>query len=155
MTPRANGARKEDRTQPWKETMGRHPHNVQIVERAEKGRAIFLRFKDPELVRSGARDARAWKSTGLQSRRALGERFNEDVRAQARVLANALELDLRNGEVGAEVAPPAPAMVEEPATLAALSSRDGIAMATTLDGTGMLRLPLWTASARLTAQRRR
>lgn len=142
MTPRATGAPKEDRTLPWKETIGRHPHNVQIVERTEKGLAIFLRYKDPDLVRSGARDARAWKATGLQARDALGERFNENVRAQARVLANALELDLRNGKVDARVEPPASAMVEEPATLADLSIRDGIAMAITLDGTGMLSVPL-------------
>ena len=137
MTPRAKGSTKEERAVAWKEFVGRHPHNVQIVERIEKGLEIHLRYNDPDKVAASARDPRTWRTTGLKARDGLGMKFNEGVRAQARALAGSLELDLRTGKLVAQ--PQAPvAEAEQLAAPTPLPIPEGIAMATALDGTGML-----------------
>lgn len=65
MTPRPKGSTKEERAVAWKEVVGRHPHNVQIVERTEKGLEIHLRYNDPDKLAAGVRDPRTWQPTGL------------------------------------------------------------------------------------------
>ena len=139
MAPRPVGSTKAERADAWKETIGRHPYNVQIEERVGKNLEIYLRYKDPEKVAAGAREPRTWKATGLKAREELGKKWNEEVRQQARALAEELELKLRTG--APVPTPEAPAPTAPPiasATANELSIAEGIAMATTLNGTGML-----------------
>lgn len=137
MTPRPKGSTKEERAGVWKDVVGRYPYNVQIVERPEKGLEIYLRYNDQQKVAAGARDPRTWKATGLKARDALGKKWDEAVRDQARVRAGDLELELRTGKLAADQDAQARA-VEPPPAPVALTIPEGVAMATALDGSGML-----------------
>lgn len=155
MSPRAKKATKEDMAKPWTEVHGRHPHNVQIVERRERDLEIQLRYKDPAKVKAGVRDARTWKATGLRARSALGRKWDDAVRAEARRQAAELELTLRadkspapGTEQAASGAATTAAAAHAAATAAPLSISEGIALATVLDGTGMLSAPVNAAGVR-------
>jgi hypothetical protein len=140
MTPGPKGSTKAERAKPWTEVIGRHPYNVQIVERTDKGLEIYLRFNDPVKVAARARDPRTWRVTGLKARDALGQKWNEEVRQQARVLAEERGLELRTGK---PTKPEVPAAEPETSvTTKALTIGEGVALATALDGTGMLSAPL-------------
>jgi hypothetical protein len=131
-----------DRNKPWSKVVGKHPYNVQAIERPEKGLEIYLRFKDPEKLATGARDARTWRPTGLLARQQLGRKWDKSILKQAEALADELQYTLRSEAVAPPAAPaddPAPPVRVAPAPL---SIARGVALATAVDGSGMVSAPM-------------